>query len=292
MPAANALAVYSAPRRSSKAARRSAEGRTRRRRGARKCFFSCRFVVASLGFQSGPRFASAAPSGLPVRPLCRTPPSHMENPAFARILLKTTRINRNAAGTSGGKRETFLFPENRRRSPYSYAGDTTICGKKIKRGGQEMPAIRPRGRAGRRMSRYPMCTGKHKRGCTGSNGVLSSVVPAKWRFGAVPTAGISIGGTSAARGDAAIAGRPSAPSSQPAQHGAQARPARFKESVSGANATLPIRPCAAAGLRAVTAKTTRTAALLVSFFAALPSGLPSGGGFAAISLCFLQPARS
>lgn len=69
-------------------------------------------------------------------------------------------------------------------------------------------------------------------------------------------------------------------------------PARFKESVSGANATVPVRSCAAAGLRAVTARTTRTAALLVSFFAALPSGLPSGGGFTTISLCFLQPARS
>ena len=109
MPAANALAAYPAPRRSSKAARRSAEGRTRRRRGARKCFFSCRFVVASLGFQGGPRFASAAPSGFPVRPFCRTPPFHMENPAIARILLKTTRINRNAAGTSDEKRENVLI---------------------------------------------------------------------------------------------------------------------------------------------------------------------------------------
>lgn len=75
-----------------------------------------------------------------------------------------------------------------------------------------MPAIRPRGRAGRRMPRYPLCTGKHKRGCTGSNGIPSSVVPSKRRFGAAPTAGISIGGASAARGTLqSPAGRPRRP---------------------------------------------------------------------------------
>ena len=34
----------------------------------------------------------------------------MENPAFARILIKTTRISRSAAGTSDEKRENVLIP--------------------------------------------------------------------------------------------------------------------------------------------------------------------------------------
>lgn len=87
------------------------------------------------------------------------------------------------------------------------------------------------------------------------------------------------------------AGRPRRP---PNRRSTAPKPALYnvEKSVSGANATVPIRLGAAAGLRAVTARSTRNSALLVSFFAALPSGLPSGGSFTTISLCFLQPARS
>lgn len=116
--------------------------------------------------------------------------------------------------------------------------------------------------------------------------------PSKRRFGAVPTAGISIGGASAARGMLqSPADRPRRP---PNRRSTAPKPALYnvEKSISGANATVPIRSCAAAGLRAVTARSTRNSALLVSFFTALPSGLPSGGGFATISLCFLQPASA
>lgn len=51
-----------------------------------------------------------------------------------------------------------------------------------------MPAIRRADVPEGRMPRYPLCTGKHKRGCTGSNGVPPSVAPSKRRFGAAPTA--------------------------------------------------------------------------------------------------------
>ena len=215
----------------------------------------------------------------------------MENPAFGADSHKnnSNKLKRRRGFRRKAEKRPYS-PKTAAVSPYSYAGDTTICGKKIKHGGQEIPAIRPRGRAGRRMPRYPLCAGKHKRGCTDSNGV-----PPK--RGAVKAAvRRSTDCRYIHRRRKRCVGRcnrrPSAPSSQPAQHGAQARLHALRNRYPAQTRPSLYARAQRQGCAPVTARSTRNSALLVSFFAALPSGLPSGGGFTTISLCFLQPASA
>lgn len=227
----------------------------------------------------------------PERPLCRTPPSRIENSAFARILIKITRISRSAAGTSDGKRENVLIP----RKPPPLA--VFVC-----RGYNDM-------RQKNQTRRAEDAGDKAARTCRKADAALSAVNrEAQARLYRQQWQSLKRGAVKAAvrrstdcryihrrrkrcEGDAAIAGRPRRP---PNRRSTAPKPALYnvEKSVSGANATVPIHTGAAAGLRAVTAKATRNSALLVRFFAALPSGLPSGGGYTAISLCFLQPAST
>ncbi len=147
----------------------------------------------------------------------------MENPAIARILLKTTRINRSAAGTSDEKRENVLIS----RKPPPLA--VFVC-----RGYNDMRQRNQTRRAGD-------AGDKAARTCRKADAALSAVhrgaqtrlYRQQWRSpkrGAVK-AEVRCGTDcryihrrrKRCEGGAAIAGRPSAPSSQPPQHGAQAR---------------------------------------------------------------------
>ena len=160
------------------------------------------------------------PVSLPARPLCRTPPSHMENPAFSRILIKITRISRSAAGTSDGKRESVLIP----RKPPPLA--VFVC-----RGYNDM-------RQKNQTRRAEDAGDKAARTCRKADAALSAVHrEAQARLYRQQWHSLKRGAVKAevrcgtdcryihrrrkrCEGDAAIAGRPSAPSSQPPQHGA------------------------------------------------------------------------
>ena len=217
--AANVLAAYPAPRRCGKAARRCGGGPNAlpQRRAETFPLLPIRRCFARLPKRLALRVR------LPERPLCRTPPSHIENPAFARILIKITRISRSAAGTSDGKRENVLIP----RKPPPLA--VFVC-----RGYNDMRQKNQTRRAGD-------AGDKAARTCRKADAALSAVrreaqarlYRQQWRSpkrGAVKAA-VRCGTDcryihrrrKRCEEDAAIAGRPSAPSSQPAQHGAQAR---------------------------------------------------------------------
>ena len=204
----------------------------------------------------------------------------MENPAIARILLKTTRINRNAAGTSDEKRENVLisrkppplavfvcrgYNDMRQKNQTRRAGDAgDKAARTCRKADAALSAVHREAQA--RLYRQQWRSHQAWRRQSGGS--------AQHRLPVYPSAAQALRGTLRSP-----AGRPRHPADRRKRGTTNARPVHVEEN------RFPARTRPSLYARAQRQAARRHCkvnegfcAFLVSFFAALPSGLPSGGG--------------